>query len=303
MYSNQDYLSELLVEAGLVTPEQIEEIRGTLGPNDGIINRLLLDATVSERQIAETIAVNTGNDYIDIEHTPILPDVFEHFPVEVAQRFRAVPLADDGTYMTVAVADALDFEVLDALPHVVGREVQFVSATPTGIAKALKDNYGVVEQSVGSGDSFTVIGSEGEEVADANDAPIIRLVSNMLLEAFKMRASDIHIEPLGDLGAGPLPGRRQAGRGGHPSEEAAAGHHRPPQGDERHDVDRRETAAAGRPDPDAGSAARRSTCGFRRCRRNHGESDRDADSGQVRAGARTCRNSASSPTTRRPSSS
>ena len=196
VYSNQDYLSELLVEAGLVTHEQIEDIRGTLGPNDGIINRLLLDATVNERQIAETIAVNTGNDFIDIEHTPILPEVFEHFPVDVAQRFRAIPLSDDGTYMTVAVADALDFEVLDALPHVVGREVNFVSATPTGIAKALKENYGVEEENKGGGESFTVISSEGEEEADPNDAPIIRMVSNMLMDAFKMRASDIHIEPL-----------------------------------------------------------------------------------------------------------
>ena len=196
VYSNQDYLSELLVEAGLITHEQIEEIRGTLGPNDGIINRLLLDAAVTEQQIAEAIAVNTGNDYIDIEHTQILPDVFEHFPVDVAQRFRAVPLSDDGTYMTVAVADALDFEVLDALPHVVGREVNFVSATPTGIAKALKDNYGVEEQDKGGGESFTVIGSDGEEESDPNDAPIIKMVSTMLMDAFKMRASDIHIEPL-----------------------------------------------------------------------------------------------------------
>ena len=198
MYSNQDYLSELLVEAGLVTNEHLEEIRPSLGPNDGIINRLLLDATVSEHQIAETIAVNTGNDFVDVEHLPIMPDVFEGFPADVAQRFSAVPVADDGTYLTVAVADALDFDVLDALPHVIGREVNFVSSTPTGIAKVLKENYGVEDDSSGGGgESFTVINADGEqEEAGVNDAPIIKMVSNMLMDAFKMRASDIHIEPL-----------------------------------------------------------------------------------------------------------
>jgi type IV pilus assembly protein PilB len=197
VYSNQDYLSELLTDAGQVTAGQLDEIRGTLGPNDGIVNRLILDGTVSEEQVAETIAANTGNDYADVERLHIEPEVFEAFPVEVAQRFRAVPLADDGAFMTVAVADALDFEVLDTLPHVVGREVVFVSATPTAISKVLKENYGVEGDDSSAAESFTVIGEDGEqEAADPNDAPIIKMVSNMLMDAFKMRASDIHIEPL-----------------------------------------------------------------------------------------------------------
>ena len=197
VYSNQDYLSELLTDAGLVSAEQLDEIRGSLGPNDGIVNRLLLDGAVTEEQVAEAIAVNTGNDFADIDRMFIEPHVFEAFPVEVAQRFRAVPVADDGVFMKVAVADALDFEVLDTLPHVLGREVVFLSATPTAISKVLKENYGVDGEDGGSVDSFTVISADGEqEEADANDAPIIKMVANMLMDAFKMRASDIHIEPL-----------------------------------------------------------------------------------------------------------
>ena len=197
MYSNQDYLSELLVEAGLVTPESIEEIRATLGPTDGIVNRLLLDATVSEEQIAQIIAANSGNDYVDIEHLPIMPEVFNAVPVEAAQRFRAVPIGDDGTCVTIAVADALDFETLDSLPHVIGREVIFACATPSSIDKLLKANYGIDNAGDSGADSFKVIGEDGEEEeADDTDAPIIKIVTNMLLDAFKMRASDIHIEPL-----------------------------------------------------------------------------------------------------------
>lgn len=197
MYSNQDYLSELLVDAGLVTPESIEEIRTTLGPTDGIVNRLLLDATVSEEQVAQVIAANSGNDYVEIEHLPIMPEVFNAVPVEAAQRFRAVPIGDDGTYVTIAVADALDFETLDSLPHVIGREVIFACATPSSIGKILKENYGIDSAGDSGADSFKVIGEDGEEEeADDADAPIIKIVTGMLLDAFKMRASDIHIEPL-----------------------------------------------------------------------------------------------------------
>jgi len=196
VYSNQDYLSELLVAGGIVTPEEIEKAREGLGANQGVVDRLVSSGDVTEEQVAQTIATSAGTDFADIDHMPIMPDVFETVPGDVAQRFRAVPLEDDGTYMTVAVADALDFEILDTLPHVVGREVNFVSATPSAIAKALRENYGVEEALKDSGEAFTVIGSEGEEEVDANDAPIIKMVSNMLLDAFKMRASDIHIEPL-----------------------------------------------------------------------------------------------------------
>lgn len=196
MYSNQDYLSELLVEGGIVTPEEIEKARGGLGPNQGVVDLLVVMGDVSEEQVAQTIAASAGTDYVDINLVPIMPTVLEAVEVSVAQRFRAIPLEDDGTYMTIAVADALDFEVLDSLPHVVGREVNFVATTPSAVAKALRESYGVEESEETSAPDFTVITDEGVEEATANDAPIIKMVSNMLMEAFKMRASDIHVEPL-----------------------------------------------------------------------------------------------------------
>ncbi|HCQ38974.1 MAG TPA: type II secretion system protein E [Verrucomicrobiales bacterium] len=196
MYSNQDYLSELLVERGTVTPEEITKARDGVSPNQGVVDLLVAVGDVTEEQVAQTIAESAGTDYVDLGGHPFTEHVFQAMDVEVAQRFQAVPLQDDGTYMTVAVADALDFETLDSLPHVVGREVNFVSSTPSAITKVLHDNYGVETEESDSGTSFTVI-TEGEtEEADANDAPIIRMVSNMLLEAFRMRASDIHVEPL-----------------------------------------------------------------------------------------------------------
>ena len=196
MYSNQDYLSELLVERGVVTPEEITKARDGVSPNQGVVDLLVAVGDVSEEQVAQTIAEEAATDYIDIGEHHFTEQVFQAMDVEVAQRFQAVPLQDDGTYMTVAVADALDFETLDSLPHVVGREVNFVAATPSAISKALHDNYGVESEESDSGTSFTVI-TEGEtEEADANDAPIIRMVSNMLLEAFRLRASDIHVEPM-----------------------------------------------------------------------------------------------------------
>jgi len=196
VYSNQDYLCELLVDASLLSPEIVEENRETLEPNEGIVDRLILTGAVTEEDVTGVVATNAGTDAVDIETMPITPEAFAAIPADVAQRFRAIPLADDGSLMTVAVADALDFELLDSLPHVLGREVHFVCATPTAIARVLKDGYGIEEDEGEGADSVKVISEDGEESMGKDDAPIIKLVSNMLTDAFKTRVSDIHVEPL-----------------------------------------------------------------------------------------------------------
>lgn len=196
MYSNEDYLLELLMEAGLVTEEEIENIRDQLQDRESVVERLVSSKRLSEEQVAQVSAQSASMDYIDLEHTPIAPDLFERIPDDVARRFRAVPVADDGTYLTVAVADPLDFEVLDGLPHIIGREINPVCATASAIELTINQNYGGDVEEDAADSEFTVVTEEGAEASSADDAPIIRMVSAMLLEAFKLSASDIHIEPM-----------------------------------------------------------------------------------------------------------
>ena len=196
MYSNEDYLLELLTEAGLVTVEEIETVRSQLKGRESVVERLIGGGRISEEQVAQTSAQSSSMDYIDLEHTAISPDMFEKIPDEIARRFRAIPVADDGTYLTVAIADPLDFEVLDSLPHILGREINAICATASAIAHVIHQNYGGDTSEEAAGEQFTVVSAEGNEEASADDAPIIKMVSTILLESFKMKASDIHIEPL-----------------------------------------------------------------------------------------------------------
>jgi len=196
VYSNEDYLLELLTEAGLVTAEEIETVRSQLKGRESVVERLISANRVTEEQVAQVCAQSSSMDYIDLAHTPIAPDMFDKVPDDVAKRFRAVPVYDDGVSLTVAVADPLDFEVLDSLPHILGREINPVCATASAIAQVIHQNYGGDVAEVAAGEAFTVVSAEGNEEASADDAPIIKMVSTMLLESFKMKASDIHIEPL-----------------------------------------------------------------------------------------------------------
>ena len=196
MYSNEDYLLELLTENGLVTAEEIDSVRSQLKSRESAVERLISDNRVSEEQVAQVCAQSSSMDFIDLIHTPIAPDLFEKIPDDIAKRFRAVPVADDGIYLTVAVSDPLDFETLDSLPHILGREIQPVCATASAINQIIHQNYAGDVDEAENASEFTVVSAEGNEEASADDAPIIRMVSAMLLDAFKMGVSDIHIEPL-----------------------------------------------------------------------------------------------------------
>ncbi|MGE9266716.1 MAG: GspE/PulE family protein [Verrucomicrobiales bacterium] len=194
MYSNEDYLLELLVEAGQLSADQLENARTQTG-GENVVAQLLSNGDVTEKVIAQVSAASAGAEFFDIQKEILDPDIAQMMKPEDAKRFRAFPVAYDGAYMTVVVSDILDFEVLDSLPHVLGHEVNFVAGAPSAITEQLKKFYGSQGVKDDAAEGFTVVGGDGEET-ETEDAPVIRMVSQLLVDAFKMRASDIHIEPM-----------------------------------------------------------------------------------------------------------
>lgn len=187
MFSNEDFILPLLTEAGLVSEHVVNAARQSSG-TQSVIEKLLKAGHVSEEEIAGVLASSNALAYYDLANNSIPPEVANSITDEVARRYRAVPVYDDGYTLTVAIADPYDFETMDALPHVLDRDVSFVVSTPDAIQLILKSIYGAAEIA-------NAAESEDTTAADG-DAPIIKLVINMLVEAFNHRASDIHIEPL-----------------------------------------------------------------------------------------------------------
>ncbi|MDZ4289676.1 MAG: type II/IV secretion system protein, partial [Prosthecobacter sp.] len=188
MYSNEDYLLDLLKESGLISNRDLETVKGTKKPTETTLEALIKTGVVSDEQVAQTVAVNSGMEYVDLHGFAATPAMKALIPQEVAVRYKIAPLGMNGPTLQVVVADPYDFETLDALPHVLQPDLEFFCSTPALIRLLMSNIYG--NEAV-MGSSMT----KGEGVTD-NDAPIIRLVQNMLMEAFKHRASDIHVEPL-----------------------------------------------------------------------------------------------------------
>ena len=135
-------------------------------------------------------------EVVDLSDYQIPKEVADQMTSDVAKRFQAVPVHDDGNLLMVAIADGLNFEVLDSLPHAIGREINPVVANLSDIQRLLVEVYRVGGAGEDDIPEFEVLTMEGVEEISEEDAPIVRIVTSTLMNAFKMKASDIHIEPL-----------------------------------------------------------------------------------------------------------
>jgi type II secretory ATPase GspE/PulE/Tfp pilus assembly ATPase PilB-like protein len=196
VFSNEDYLAELLAEAGVVSAAELAQARNALSGGETIVEYLLAHTALSQEDVAKTLASNAGIPFIRLADVAFDPGITETISDEIAKRYRVIPVQDEGLTLTIALADPLDFESLDSLPHVIGRELSLVCVTQQDIQEHLRQFYDTGEAASAAAAEYSVTGGDAEAGPSGSDAPIIRLVMQLLTEAFRLRASDIHIEPL-----------------------------------------------------------------------------------------------------------
>ncbi|MEN9535958.1 MAG: hypothetical protein RIR37_1231, partial [Verrucomicrobiota bacterium] len=112
MFSNEEYLTELLVEAGLVSTDEVAAAREKISIGESIIEQILAQTALTQEQIAQTLAANAAIGFVRLSEINFHPGITETISEETARRYRVIPVEDDGLTLTVAVADPLDFEVL-----------------------------------------------------------------------------------------------------------------------------------------------------------------------------------------------
>jgi len=204
MISNEAYVLELLQTSGVVSLEDMtscQEEAAMQGHStlDGISKRGLL----TQDQILEIVAKDCGMEFqAVIEHVD--EDVLSTIPPAESRRYHALPLKRLPSGLRIAIADPLDFETLDALRYLLKTDLDPVVVPLAKLDDAIVRFFGKTDESLaslmanmdGSELELKTSGSGGDDEAGEGDAPIIRLVYGLILEAHRLRASDIHIEPL-----------------------------------------------------------------------------------------------------------
>jgi general secretion pathway protein E/type IV pilus assembly protein PilB len=200
---NDDYILELLIKHGLIQPSDMEDARRAAAQNGhGPIEELVRGGLITEHDILSTTAAEAGVDLVDrIDAVP--EEAVNAVPRHLAHRLSVMPLYLEGRHLRVALSDPFNFDALDTLAKELRYEIDPVVAPADQIENAIKRHYGNAAEMVStliggySGDELEVHEKVGEEEGTASDdAHIIRLVNLIILEAHRLRASDIHLEPL-----------------------------------------------------------------------------------------------------------
>lgn len=209
MAEKDDYLIDLLVDLGFVTSEQVAHARQEAGSSGvGVVDLMLANKIIRPADVTQAKAAHFGAEVVSLGNLKIEDEVIAAIPRHIARKYRVIPVYKHDNTLTVAVADPSDLATIDSLTHLLNAEIVSQVASDEEIEAALSKYYGG-QRSVADDERFKDViqqlteehvqiqGGTGDDggTVDA-DAPLIKLVNQMIIEAFKMRASDIHLEPL-----------------------------------------------------------------------------------------------------------
>ena len=200
-----NHIGELLVEHGLVSNQQLSQIdpSGDLD-SESLLSELDRNQVVDRVAAYKAMAEEFGVDFIDLANTEVDLSLLDSFPQKIIYRQIIFPVRKvDGT-LIVATADPSDHYPLDEASAATGLMVEPVLAEKSEIAKLIKAHLGVggetieglVQQKIDDGvELLEDIESDGSELSEmAQEASVVRLVNEILLEAIESRTSDVHIE-------------------------------------------------------------------------------------------------------------
>jgi type IV pilus assembly protein PilB len=205
LQANDDYVLKVLEEIGLVSRKQIAQARAKLNGAPSVVDVLVRDGVVSADDISRSLAAQAQMHWIDLSAVVIPPAIISQISAADARRFKVIPVTFGESGLVLAISDPLDVDTIDSLNFLLQRDLELVCTSPEKIRQALIKYYGTAEEAADVlqhkiGDEVDLgleIGDGTEALAvDEADAPIIRLVSMLIIEAHKLGASDIHLEPL-----------------------------------------------------------------------------------------------------------
>ena len=209
MARDAEYIMMLLQEYGMATPEQVAQAKeAALNDPDekDAVDFLIEMQVITEDELLSMLAQQYGMEMMNIEGFEIPAEVISSVSTEVARYYEIVPVARHNEVLTVAMSDPSDVEKLDTLRYLIGGDVEAVAVPRKEIRKAIDKYYAEDEERLKSMindkdvNNVEILVSEDEETnvgaMDDDTIPIIRLATKIILDAYKMKASDIHLEPM-----------------------------------------------------------------------------------------------------------
>ncbi|MGA2320007.1 MAG: ATPase, T2SS/T4P/T4SS family [Solirubrobacteraceae bacterium] len=200
--SSPRFLTDVIVDMGLATREQVEDAIETSRSSGTTPERVLAErGALTPDGLARALAERYGLDHLDLGVFSVDMGAANLVSSTAAKRYNAVPVAfTDKRTLLVAMADPSNVLAVDDIAIMTGYEIRVAVAPPDDIA-ALVSRLDRLEDVVGQPDAHSEESEEAGEVVDlhetSDDAPVVKLVNQIVAQAVERRASDVHLAPDG----------------------------------------------------------------------------------------------------------
>jgi len=196
-------LGDLLVEHKIISEEQLKQVLEEQKRSGHKIGRVLVEnGFVEEDQLLNLLAEQLDVAYIDLSRFSFNPDIVKRIPETVARRYRVIALRQNGDDILVGMADPTNIFAYDELSRVLKCSISMAVVKERDLLKSIDMLYQrssdihslASEMAEDYSENVFDINSLNQSAAKS-DAPVVKLIESIFLEATKQHASDIHIEP------------------------------------------------------------------------------------------------------------
>ncbi|ACM60972.1 type IV pilus assembly protein PilB [Caldicellulosiruptor bescii] len=210
MPSERKRIGDVLVEAKIITPQQLEEALKIQKQTNKKLGEILVEkGYITEDELIEILEFQLGIPHIKLDVYPIDPKAVEMISESIARRHTVLPVSfDEDGNLIVAMADPLNIFAMEDIEIYSGRRVRPRIAKASDIKRAIERFYGK-QEALKAAEELQKESSEKDSQAkratitprfqlgleDGTEGPIVRLVNSIFEQAITSRASDIHIEP------------------------------------------------------------------------------------------------------------
>lgn len=207
MSAGSDFIGQLLIMKGLVSVESLERALLEQEQNKTLLGETLIrTGAITTDQFYGVLAEHLGVEYVRLKDLRIDPKIVDEIPAKFACHYGLMPVKTEGNTVTVAMSNPMDIHTVDDIRLLLKKNIRTVLSSKADIDNAIKKYYGVGAETIekmapeAGQDSFVNIQSQEAQdlIESADDASIINFVNQLLLEAYRDRATDVHIEPYED---------------------------------------------------------------------------------------------------------
>ena len=194
-------LGDILVQNGIISEEQLHKaliLQKDSGQKLGAV--LMSQDWITEEQLFKILEQQYDIPYLDLNATYIDPKVPKLISETLARKHNVLPISLDKNVLKVAMSDPLDIIARDDIRIITGLDIDPVISPTLDITRAINRYYDSSEMAERAVEEFKSQGGIREDIteqedADVTNAPMVRLVNDIISRAVKTKASDIHIEP------------------------------------------------------------------------------------------------------------